>query len=849
MSKVIKNNFPVSGMSCAACATRVEKVLNGCQGVRTAGVNFASSTANVEYDSDTCTPEILQQIVRDAGYDLILDSSADALEKEQAERYHALRQRTLWAVILSLPVVIIGMFFMNMPYANIIMFLLSTPVVFWLGRQFFIGAWRQLRHRTANMDTLVALSTGIAWLFSVANMLFPDYWMSKGIHPHVYFEASAVIIAFILIGRLLESKAKGNTSSAIRKLMGLQPKTVTVVDADGSTRVVAIESIVPGDIVMVRPGERIAVDGVVTDGNSFVDESMLSGEPIPVEKQSGGKVYAGTINGTGTFRYRADKVGSDTLLSKIIRMVQDAQGSKAPVQQLVDKIAAVFVPVIISIAILSFVVWMVADGTGGFSHGLLAAVTVLIIACPCALGLATPTAIMVSIGKGAELGILIKDAESLEIAPKITAVVLDKTGTLTAGHPTVGKIVRFRSLPQSDAILHSLELASEHPLARAITDHFNEIPAVTISEFESVTGRGVKGKVDGRTYYAGNRKFIEESGIAISPAAIGQENLLTADANSIVWFADEEGVISLIGISDPVKPTSPEAVSELERMGIEVYMLTGDNRQTAEAVAKKAGIRHCVAEVLPQDKASFVEKLRKDGKKVAMVGDGINDSAALAVADLSIAMGTGSDIAIEVAKMTIISADLAKIPVAFRLAGMTVRTIRQNLFWAFIYNIIGVPVAAGVLYPVCGFLLNPMIAGAAMAFSSVSVVTNSLLLKRKRLQVSSYGATRVTETEPTTAVDIIDVAISDRDTDGCDMNDEITLQNNKSKTIMKQEFKVEGMACSHCSGRVDAAIRALPGVTDVKVDLASGKATVEGEVSPATVIEAVGKAGYEATEC
>lgn len=836
-------------MSCAACAARVEKVLNGCQGVRTAGVNFAASTANVEYDSDTCTPEILQQIVRDAGYDLILDSSADALEKEQAERYHALRQRTLWAVILSLPVVIIGMFFMNMPYANIIMLLLSTPVVFWLGRQFFIGAWRQLRHRTANMDTLVALSTGIAWLFSVANMLFPDYWMSKGIHPHVYFEASAVIIAFILIGRLLESKAKGNTSSAIRKLMGLQPKTVTVVDADGSTRVVAIESIVPGDIVMVRPGERIAVDGVVTDGNSFVDESMLSGEPIPVEKQSGGTVYAGTINGTGTFRYRADKVGSDTLLSKIIRMVQDAQGSKAPVQQLVDKIAAVFVPVIISIAILSFVVWMVADGTGGFSHGLLAAVTVLIIACPCALGLATPTAIMVGIGKGAELGILIKDAESLEIAPRITAVVLDKTGTLTAGHPTVGKIVRFRSLPQSDAILHSLELASEHPLARAITDHFNEIPAVTISEFESVTGRGVKGKVDGRTYYAGNRKFIEESDIVISPAAIGQENRLTADANSVVWFADEEGVISLIGISDPVKPTSPEAVSELERMGIEVYMLTGDNRQTAEAVAKKAGIRHCVAEVLPQDKASFVEQLRKDGKKVAMVGDGINDSAALAVADLSIAMGTGSDIAIEVAKMTIISADLAKIPVAFRLAGMTVRTIRQNLFWAFIYNIIGVPVAAGVLYPVCGFLLNPMIAGAAMAFSSVSVVTNSLLLKRKRLQVSSYGATRVTETEPTTAVDIIDVAISDRGTDGGDMNDEITLQNNKSKTIMKQEFKVEGMACSHCSGRVDAAIRALPGVTDVKVDLASGKATVEGEVSPATVIEAVGKAGYEATEC
>lgn len=852
MSKITKNNFPVSGMSCAACAARVEKVLNACEGVKMAGVNFAASTANVEYDSDLCTPETLRQIVRDAGYDLILDGSAETLEKEQAEKYRVLRQRTLWAVILSLPVVIIGMFFMNMPYANLIMFVLSTPVVFWLGRQFFIGAWRQLRHRTANMDTLVALSTGIAWLFSVANMLFPDYWMSKGIHPHVYFEASAVIIAFILIGRMLESKAKGNTSSAIRKLMGLQPKTVTIVASDGSMRVTAIESIAPGDTVMVRPGERIAVDGMVTDGNSFVDESMLSGEPLPVEKRSGDKVYAGTINGTGTFRYRADKVGSDTLLSKIIRMVQDAQGSKPPVQQLVDKIAAIFVPVIISIAIISFIVWMIADGVGGFSHGLLAAVTVLIIACPCALGLATPTAIMVGIGKGAELGILIKDAESLEIAPKIMAVVLDKTGTLTVGCPKVGKIVRFREVSDSDAVLHSLELASEHPLGHAITDYLKDTPVIKISDFKSVTGRGVKGEFNGRMYYAGNRRFIEECGIEITSFAEDQERMLTADANSVVWFADGEGVISLIGISDPVKPTSSEAVAELERMGIEVYMLTGDNRHTAEAVAKKAGIRHCVAEVLPQDKAAFVEKLRSAGQKVAMVGDGINDSAALAVADLSIAMGTGSDIAIEVAKMTVISADLTKIPVAFRLSGLTVRTIRQNLFWAFIYNMIGVPVAAGVLYPLCGFLLNPMIAGAAMAFSSVSVVTNSLLLKGKRLKVPSTTNT-VTTLDNTGSVEVEIVNeygdINGQSGRSGDEDKANILHNNKTETNMKQEFKVEGMACSHCSGRVDAAIRALPGVTDVNVDLSSGMATVDGDVAPEAVIEAISKAGYEACKC
>lgn len=731
MPKSIKNNFPVTGMACAACAAHVEKTLKGAPGVKSAGVNFATSTANVEYDPSQTSPLRLQQAVRDAGYDLLFNEATEEVERRQAENYRQLKTATIWAIVLSAPVVVIGMFFMHMPFANLIMLILSTPVVFWFGRRFFVGAWKQLRHKSANMDTLVALSTGIAWLFSVANMLWPSYWLSKGIHPHVYFEAAAVIVAFILLGRMMESKAKGNTSSAIKKLMGLQPKTVMVIDGEGAQVEIPVEQLKEGDTVMVRPGERIAVDGVVTDGSSYVDESMLSGEPIPVEKQAGAKVYAGTINGTGSFRFRAEKTGSDTLLSKIIRMVQDAQGSKAPVQQLVDKIAAVFVPVIISIAVIAFIIWITCDHSEGFSHGLLAAVTVLIIACPCALGLATPTAIMVGIGKGAEKGILIKDAESLEAAPRINAVVLDKTGTITEGHPVVENVARFREVADSDAILVAMESASEHPLARAITDHFKAAHTVEVSGFDSVTGRGVKATFNGVTYYAGNRRMMEENNIPMTADVAAEAKRLSDEANTLVWFADASGVISLIGITDPIKPGSAKAVAELEKMGIEVYMLTGDNEATARAIARKAGITHVKAEVLPQDKSEFVEKLQNEGKDVAMVGDGINDSAALAVADLSIAMGTGSDIAIDVAKMTIVSADLTKIPEAIRLSKATVRTIRQNLFWAFIYNIIGVPLAAGVLYPVNGFLLNPMIAGAAMAFSSVSVVTNSLLLKRR----------------------------------------------------------------------------------------------------------------------
>jgi len=801
---IVQETFPVLGMSCASCSARVEKTLNHQPGVRKAVVNYASAMATVEYDLQNCSPETLQQAVQAAGYDLLIkqdENMPDEVEQAHDKKYRALKFRTTWAIALSVPVMLIGMFFMDMPYANPVMWLLSTPIVFWLGRGFFASAWKQLKHGSANMDTLVANSTGIAYLFSLFNMLFPEFWLERGIHPHVYFEAASVIIAFILLGRLLEKKAKGNTSSAIRKLMGLQPKTVTVITGSSSERIVPIEQIRPGDIILVKPGERIAVDGIVTEGSSYVDESMLSGEPVAVAKQKDAKVFAGTINQKGSFRFSAEKVGTDTLLAKIIHMVQDAQGSKAPVQQLVDRIAAIFVPVIIGIAVLSFVAWILLDGQNGFTHGLLALVTVLIIACPCALGLATPTAIMVGIGKGAERGILIKDAESLEIAKKIDTVVLDKTGTVTEGKPVVGDWIQAAQAADTEDIFYSLEKLSEHPLAEAVVRHFRNARTVKIDNFESITGRGVRGEWNGKTYYAGNRKLLEEHRISISQSLCEGVARLTADAQTVIWFADHEKALAIAGITDRIKPTSIQAVSELQSAGIEVYMLTGDNEATAQEIARKAGILHYKAGVLPQEKAAFIGNLQKNGKKVAMVGDGINDSAALAQADLSIAMGGGSDIAMDVAKMTIISSDLTKIPEALKLSKLTVRTIRQNLFWAFIYNIIGVPVAAGVLYPVNGFLLNPMIAGAAMAFSSVSVVTNSLRLKRKKIEIAESPA-------------IGNAAKPDNEVKPL------------TKKVMKKEFKVEGMMCNHCRMHVEKALNGMDGV-HATVSLNPPVATVE----------------------
>ncbi|MFT3827520.1 MAG: heavy metal translocating P-type ATPase [Chitinophagaceae bacterium] len=727
--------FPVTGMTCASCSASVQSMLQGMPGIISASVNFANATAKVEYVPGITDPAAMKAQVQSIGYDIVTDESDDAKEAlEESHRKHLkeLRTKTIGAIVLSIPLVLISMVFMNIPYANYIMWALATPVVIVFGRQFFIGAWKQLKHRSANMDTLVALSTGVAYLFSVFNTLFPGYWHARGLHAHVYFEAAAVVIAFILIGKLLEEKAKGNTSAAIKKLMGLQPKTVTVVQASGAQVDIPVAQVQPGDIILVKPGEKIAVDGAVKDGQSFVDESMISGEPVPVEKNAGSKVFAGTINQKGSFRFAAEKVGGDTLLAQIIKMVQDAQGSKAPVQKLVDKIAAVFVPVVIGIAVLSMVVWIIAGGENGFTQGLLALVTVLVIACPCALGLATPTAIMVGVGKGAENGILIKDAESLELAKKINAIVLDKTGTITEGRPVVTDMHWQQQDDELHLVLASLEKQSEHPLAEAIVQSIPAHHYLPVNGFESITGMGASGIIKGRQYYAGNLKLLTQHTISIANELKQAADKWLSEAKTVIWFANDKEALAVVAIADAIKSTSAAAIKELQQAGIEVYMLTGDNASTAAIIAKQAGIQHYKAEVLPADKAAFIKELQQQGKVVAMAGDGINDSNALAQADVSIAMGKGSDIAMDVAKMTIISSDLTKIPRAIKISSDTVKAIRQNLFWAFIYNIIGIPLAAGILYPVNGFLLNPMIAGAAMALSSVSVVSNSLRLKYKR---------------------------------------------------------------------------------------------------------------------
>ena len=734
--KNIKNTYPVLGMSCASCAARVDKTLNGLPGVYQATVNYATAVAQVEYNPEVCSDATLQSAVQDAGYDLLVDTGEDAADKAEEirlTRYRKIKRRTVAALLLSLPIMVISMFFEDISSLKYVLWILATPVVFGLGREFYINAWRQLKHGTSNMDTLVAVSTGIAYTFSVFNLLFPDFWLSRGIEPHIYFEAASVIIAFILLGRLLEERAKQNTSTAIKKLIGLQPKTVTII-VDSDERTVPITAVQKGDTILVKPGERIAVDGVVVTGESYVDESMLNGEPVPLHKQSGEKVFAGTINQKGTFRFIADKIGSDTMLAQIIRMVQDAQGSKAPVQKLVDRIARFFVPAIISISIIAFVAWIVLAPTNGFTNGLLAMVTVLIIACPCALGLATPTAIMVGIGKSAEKGILIKDAQSLEIAQKIDTIILDKTGTITAGHPIVVERLWENGFEHSRKILYSLEKLSEHPLSDAVVNTLQNEKEISIDKFENVPGKGVKGIVSSQTYYVGNLSLLNDNHITIASHLQELANKWTQEAKTLVWFADSTQAIAAIALTDEIKQTSAQAISQLQEMGVEVYMLTGDNAISAQAISRKVGINHYKAGVLPNEKAQFIKELQANGKKVGMVGDGINDSAALAQANLSIAMGQGSDIAVDTAMATILSSDLLKIPETIRLSQLTIKTIYQNLFWAFIYNLIGIPIAAGIFYSVNGFLLNPMWASAAMAFSSVSVVLNSLRLKRKRIE-------------------------------------------------------------------------------------------------------------------
>jgi Cu2+-exporting ATPase len=724
-------------MTCASCVLGVEKAISALRGVENVNVNLATNTAEVHYNGTQVDDRALRAAVLAAGYDLIIIAdpakSAAAAEAEQQQRYRALRLRTIAAIVLAVPIVIIGMFIMHAAWANITLWVLTTPVVFVLGRQFFVNAWKQARHGQANMDTLVALSTGVAYAFSVFNTLYPAFWSSRGLEPHVYFEPAAVVIAFVLLGKWLEERAKAGTAGAIHKLMGLTPDTVRRIGSDGHAHEVPLAEVVAGDVLQVHPGERIAVDGLVTEGESHIDESAISGESMPVHRSAGSPVLAGTINGQGSFRMRATKVGADTLLARIVRTVQQAQGSKAPVQKLVDRVAAVFVPVVIGLALLSFGLWWSIGGTEQLAHGLLAMVTVLVIACPCALGLATPTAIMVGVGRGAELGILIKDAVSLEKAHAITAVVLDKTGTLTEGRPEVVDSIGLDA--QYRTVLQAIASRSEHPLsdaaARFVQERVGEGPAV--NDYESITGKGVKATVNGMACLLGSRRLLDEQGVQVPLDRVQATAAWQRAGHTVIWLAFGGEAIAAMAIADRIRPSAAPALARLKELGLSIHMQTGDGQRTAKAVADALGITDHRSELLPADKASYVKQLQAQGETVAMVGDGINDAEALALADVSIAMGKGSDVAMDVAAMTLMRADLELLPAAIALSRRTVRTIRQNLFWAFIYNIIGIPIAAGLLYPINGFLLDPMLAGAAMALSSVSVVTNSLRLKRATL--------------------------------------------------------------------------------------------------------------------
>jgi P-type Cu2+ transporter len=731
-----KQTFPVMGMSCVSCASSVENILMAQDGVDGAVVNFANATVLVEYAPSRVTPKLLHTALGGAGFELFVDADSrdvdEQLEQHKFAELKQLKNDVLYSGILTVPIVIIAMFYPNMPGANAFMLMLTVPVLAVYGKRFYLGAYQQLKRRSANMDTLVAVSTAMAFVFSLFNTLFSEYWTSRGLEAHVYYEAATTIITFILIGKLLEERAKSSTSTAIKQLIGLQPKTVVRIDEHGNESPVLVSEVVTGDTLRVKPGEKIPVDGVVTEGQSFCDESMITGEPVPVEAQPGKTLFAGTINQKGSLQLIAQKVGRDTVLSQIIQAVREAQGSKAPIQRLVDKIAGIFVPIVLLISLLTFFTWMLLAQEQAFSHALLTSVTVLVIACPCALGLATPTALMVGIGKGAENQILVKDAQSLEVAHQVDTVVLDKTGTITEGKPFVSEIIwaTQESSPFA-SILLAIESLSEHPLAGAVVEHLgsNNIWPTRIEQFASLTGQGVTAVVDGQRYFVGSNGLLNEHGISFSKTLNHDIERFQSKAHTVVFFANENQLLAIIAITDKIKTSSAHSIALLQRRGIRVHMLTGDNQHTAQAVASQVGIGQYKAGVMPTDKAAYVKSLQAQGHVIAMVGDGINDSLALAQADISIAMGKGADIAMEVAQITLMGSDLNAIPRALELSRRTINTLRQNLFWAFVYNLIGIPLAAGALYNYNGFLLNPMLAAAAMALSSVSVVLNSLRLK------------------------------------------------------------------------------------------------------------------------
>jgi len=746
-------DMPVVGMHCAACANRIERALGDTPGVKQAGVNFAAARATVTFDPDAVTPHDLKTAVQDQGYDALLPESdgghgaaEDAASEAQEAEYRRVRARFAVAALLTAPVVVVAMAghvipslepVLDFPARPWLELLLTTPVLFWAGWDFLAGAYRAARHRAADMNTLVALGTLSAYAYSVAATVFPE-WFASTAHAlqeghssvGVYYEVAASIVTLILLGNMLQARATTRTRGAIKALMGLSPKTARVV-RDGREQDVAIDGVLVGDLILVRPGEKIPVDGEVEEGSSGVDESMLTGEPLPVAKKAGDPVIGGTLNTTGSFRFRATKVGADTVLQQIVRLVQQAQGSKAPIQRLADTISGVFVPVVLSLAVLTFVAWFnFAPVETRLSQATLAAVAVLIIACPCALGLATPTAIMVGTGRGAQGGILIKGGEALELAHRVTAVVLDKTGTVTEGKPTVTDIVPSGPFTDSELLrlVASAERGSEHPLGAAIARAATErgLSLATASEFEAIAGHGLEAVVEGRRLLLGNAKLLRDRGI--KPDDAGTQEMTDA-GKTLVFVAVDGAFAGVIAVADRVKPEARAAVERLHQQGLKVVMLTGDTARTAHAVAREVGIERVIADVLPAGKADAVRVLQGEGHVVAMVGDGINDAPALAQADVGIAMGGGTDVAIEAADVTLVRGDLHGVPAAIELSRATMRTVRQNLFFAFAYNVVGIPVAAGALYPLTGWLLSPILASLAMALSSVSVVTNALRLR------------------------------------------------------------------------------------------------------------------------
>ncbi len=754
-------DLPITGMTCAACARRIERKLSKTEGVQNAGVNFATARATVEFDPQATGISKLIDAVTDIGYGAIYTEDAgEAEDTEKAAReaeYRELKRKFLVAAILSLPVLVLAMShgrieWLNFSGANWLQLILTTPVVFYSGLQFYRGAWTALRHRAADMNTLIALGTGTAYLYSVAATIAPQVFaitrsddmvgmdaMISFSYVPVYFEAAAVIIALILLGRLLESRAKGRTGEAIRRLLGMQSKTARVV-RDGREIDLPIEKVLAGDSVIVRPGEKIPVDGVIEEGASAVDESMLTGESLPVEKNIGDEVFGATINKTGSFRFKATKVGKDTVLQQIVKMVQDAQGSKAPIARLADVISGIFTPIVICIALATFVIWFVAAPVDTrLTMALVNFVSVLIIACPCALGLATPTAIMVGTGRGAEHGILIKGGESLETAHKLQTIVLDKTGTITRGKPQLTDVLITKDEHPSheDEMLRlvaSVEKRSEHPLGEAIVRGAvaRKLSLASISNFKALAGHGIEAEVEGKRILLGNQKLMQERDVLLD-GWTERAAELSAEGKTAMYAAVDGKFAGLLAVADEIKPESKVAIAELQRMGLEVLMMTGDNLRTAEAIAREVNIKRVLAGVLPEGKAAEVKRLQTEEKKiVGMVGDGINDAPALAQADVGIAIGTGTDVAIEASDITLIKGDLRGVVTAIALSRATLRTIKQNLFWAFIYNIIGIPIAAGLLYPFTGWLLSPIIASAAMSLSSVSVVTNSLRLRLRR---------------------------------------------------------------------------------------------------------------------